>query len=98
MKKAVFIPYNQALKERVIDILDRMSVRGFTMWNEVQGRGSIKGEPHYGDHAWPSLNSAIIAIVPETKVDELLRKLNDLDKEREHLGLHAFVWSIEKEV
>lgn len=94
--KTVFIPYNQALKERIIEILDRMSIRGFTMWDEVQGRGSHKGEPHYGDHAWPSLNSAIMTIIPDEKVDELLRKLKDLDNEREHLGLHAFVWNVEK--
>ena len=30
--KAVFIPYNQAYKERLIDILDKMNIRGFTMW------------------------------------------------------------------
>lgn len=94
--KVVFIPYNQALKERIVEILDRMSLRGFTMWDEVQGRGSVKGEPHYGDHAWPTLNSAILTVVPEARVDELLRKLHDLDMEREHLGIHAYVWDINK--
>lgn len=96
--KAVFIPYNQALKERIIEILDRMSIRGFTMWDPVQGRGTHKGEAHYGDHAWPSLNSAIIAVIPSGKVDSLLEKLHDLDKEREYLGLHAYVWDIEKTI
>jgi len=94
--KTVFISYNQALKERVIEILDRMSIRGFTMMDPVQGRGTKKGDPHYGDHAWPSLNGAIITIIPAGKVDELLRKLHDLDMEREYLGLRAFVWNVEK--
>lgn len=93
--KAVFIPYNQAYKERVIEILDRMSLRGFTMWDQVQGRGSIKGEPHYGDHAWPTLNSAILTMVPDEKVDTLLQRIHKLDLGTEALGLHAFVWNIE---
>lgn len=96
--KAVFIPYNQAFKERLITILDRMNIRGFTMWDQVQGRGSEKGEPHYGDHAWPTMNSAILAIVPAEKIDPLLERIHDLDIETENLGIHAFVWNIEKTV
>lgn len=96
--KAVFIPYNQANKDRLIEILDRMSIRGFTMWNEVQGRGTVKGEPHYGNHAWPTLNSAILAIIPKEKVDPLLKRIQALDKEAERLGLHAFVWGIDQMV
>ncbi|MDR0428056.1 MAG: hypothetical protein LBH12_05580 [Dysgonamonadaceae bacterium] len=94
--KAVFIPYNQAHQERLIEVLDRMSIRGFTMWEQVQGRGSEKGEPHYGDHAWPTMNSSILAVVPDEKVDKLLERVHALDIERDKLGIHAFVWDIEK--
>ncbi|MDL2241336.1 hypothetical protein LJB91_00315 [Bacteroidales bacterium OttesenSCG-928-L03] len=94
--KAVFIPYDQAQKERIIEALDRMSIRGFTMWDEVQGRGTVKGEPHYGDHAWPSLNSAILTVIPDEKVEPLLAKLKEINEYRENLGLHAFVWGIDK--
>ncbi|MCC8146110.1 MAG: hypothetical protein LIO93_06670 [Bacteroidales bacterium] len=96
--KAVLIPFNQAFKDRLIEILDRMSVRGFTMWEQVQGRGTVNGEPHYGDHAWPSMNSAILAIIPDEKVDKLMEKVHALDVETERLGIHAFVWNIEKQV
>jgi nitrogen regulatory protein PII len=96
--KAVFIPYNQAYKERLIDILDRMNIRGFTMWEQVQGRGSDKGDPHYGNHAWPTMNSSILTVIPDEKVDELLRKIHELDMLTEQQGIHAFVWDIEKKV
>jgi hypothetical protein len=66
------------------------------MWETIQGRGSVKGEPHYGDHAWPTLNSAILTVVPDEKVDDLLRKLHELDIGTERQGLHAFVWNVEK--
>ena len=60
--KAVFITYDQAHHERIIEILDRNNCRGFTAFGNVQGRGSDKGEPHYGTHAWPSLASALITL------------------------------------
>ncbi|MDR1455664.1 MAG: hypothetical protein LBJ01_08435 [Tannerella sp.] len=96
--KAIFIPYNQAFKERLVDLLDRMNIRGFTMWDTVQGRGSLRGEPHYGNHAWPTLNSAILTVVPDNRVDDLLKQLHALDMEKEQQGLHAFVWNIEQSI
>jgi hypothetical protein len=96
--KAIFIPCNQALKERLIDLLDRMSIRGFTLWDEVQGRGSRTGEPHYGNHAWPTLNAAILTVVPDNRADDLLAQLQVLDRDNEMQGIHAFVWNIEQSV
>lgn len=96
--KAVFIPYNQAYKDRLIEILDKLSIRGFTNWENVQGRGTKKGNPHYGDHTWPTMNSAIVTMIPDEKVDPLLEKIHELDIKTEAQGIHAFVWNIEKMV
>ncbi len=96
--KSVFITFDQAFYERIITLLDRMNCRGFSYWEQVQGRGSVKGEPHYGSHAWPSMCSAIITIVPEAKVDPLLEALHAMDQETEMLGLRAFVWNVEKTI
>ena len=96
--KAVFIPYNQAYKDRLIEILEKMSIRGFTMWEQVQGRGSYTGDPHYGNHAWPTMNSAILTIIPDEKAKDLLEKIHALDIQTEQQGIHAFVWSIERMV
>ena len=56
--KAVFLSYNQALTDRVNAILDEQGIRGFTRWALTEGRGSFDGEPHYGTHAWPSMNAS----------------------------------------
>lgn len=96
--KSILITFDQAFFERIIALLDRMNCRGFTYWERVQGRGSVKGEPHYGSHAWPSMCSAIITIVEEAKVTPLLDALHQMDKETEMLGLRAFVWNIEKSI
>ncbi len=92
--KAVFIAYDQAHHEAVIDLLEKNSCRGFTSFGEVQGRGSFKGEPHYGSHAWPSLGGAILTIVEDGRLQPVLDKLKALDEAKPKLGLRAFVWPV----
>ncbi|MDO4320442.1 MAG: hypothetical protein Q4C34_07690 [Bacteroidales bacterium] len=96
--KAVFIAFDQAHYERIIDILDRMSCRGYTAWQQVTGRGTNDGEPHYGSHAWPSLASSIMTVVPDDRVDGLLERLKAIDDDRPKLGLRAFVWNVEQSI
>lgn len=96
--KAILITFDQAHYNHIIEILDRNNCRGFTAWQQVSGRGSHDGEPHYGSHAWPSLASAIITMVDDSRVDTVLEKLKALDDERPKLGLRAFVWQIDKTV
>jgi nitrogen regulatory protein PII len=90
--------YDQAFQEKIVDLLTRQNCRGFSCWTQVQGRGAKTGEPHMGTHAWPSMCSAIMTVVPDEKVDGLLEKLHALDMETEMLGLRAFVWTIEKTI
>lgn len=96
--KAVFISYDQAHHDAIIEILDRLSCRGFTAFGNVQGRGTKNGEPHYGSHAWPALAAAMITFVEEDRVENLLSRLHDLDISKPLLGLRAFTWDIEKTI
>jgi len=96
--KAVFIVFNQANTERVEYMFDKMGIRGYTWWNDVQGRGSETGEPRMGTHTWPEMNSAAMAVVPDEKVDELLDNVKKLDEVNTEVGVRAFVWDILKSV
>ncbi len=96
--KAIFISFDQAHYERIIDLLERNNCRGFTSWQQVMGRGSRTGEPHYGSHAWPSMASAIMTVVDDSRVDNVLARLKEIDDERPKLGLRAFTWTIEKTI
>ena len=93
--KSIFITFDQAYYEQIMSILRGNNIRGFTSWPEVQGRGTKTGDPHLGTHAWPSLNSAIITIVEDRKVKQVLEDLKALDQTSELMGLRAFVWNIE---
>ena len=85
--KAIFVSFNQAYYEMILNVMDRNNIRGFKT-----------GEPHYGSHAWPTLNSAILAMVDDEKVDHFLEILHQMDQKTEAQGLRAFVWNIEKTI
>lgn len=96
--KSVLITFDQAYLERILALLERINCRGFSLIDEVKGKGTKTGEPHFGSHAWPSMCSAIITVVDDHRVDPLLDELHKMDKSTEQLGLRAFVWNIEKTI
>ncbi len=94
--KAILITYNQAYYDEIAEVLNANGVKGYTEWDEIKGHGSSTGEPHLGSHAWPTLNNAMISIVEDDKVDDILNALRERDEKAPELGLRAFVWQIEK--
>lgn len=92
---AIFIAYNQAYNEEIIDLLDKFNQRGFTRWDDIKGRGSVDGLPHYGNHAWPVMNHALLTMVEEhDKASEIIAELKRKDDESPNLGLRAFTWEV----
>lgn len=96
--KSIFIAFDQGYYEQIISILNYNHVRGFTRWVEVHGRGSKTGDPHYGNHAWPSVNSTILTVVDDDKVDAVLNELKALDSTSKLMGIRAFVWNVEQSI
>ena len=92
------IVFNQASTERIEYMLDKLGIRGFTFWENVQGRGQENGDPHRGTHTWPEMNNAVMTVIDDSKVDELLLSVRKLDKRNEEVGIRAFVWNIEQMV
>ena len=96
--KAIFIAFDQAYYERIVEMLQLSNCRGFTGWQEVRGRGSHGGEPHYGTHAWPSIASGILTVVDNDRVDGILEQLHEMDVATPKLGLRAFVLPVERTI
>lgn len=92
--KAIFVACNQSIYDEVLDIMNRMQMRGYTGWEELMGCGSRNGEPHLGNHAWPTMNSALLTVTDDGKVNEFLKSLKELDEANEIQGLRAFVWDV----
>lgn len=96
--KCVMIVFNQANTERVEYLLDQLKITGFTFFEEVQGRGTNGGEPRRGTHTWPEMNSAVMTVVNDDQVPELLQTVKKLDNRNKEIGVRAFVWNIEQTI
>lgn len=96
--KCVMIVFNQANTERVEFMLDELSIKGFTFFEEVQGRGTNGGEPRRGTHTWPEMNSCVMTMVRDEQVDDLLDAVRKLDLRNQEVGVRAFTWNIERTV
>lgn len=96
--KAVMVVYNQAHTEKVEYMFEKLGVRGYSLWENVQGRGSSTGVPHLGTHTWPEINKSVLAIVEDEQVDKILETVKKIDEINEDVGIRAFVWDIFKMV
>ena len=85
--KAIFISFDQAHRDEVVEALSRSLQRGYTMFPDTWGRGSKTGEPHLGSHAWPSINSSILTICEDDRVAPIMNRLRAIDEETPMLGL-----------
>lgn len=93
--KAIFIAYNQAYNQEIVELLEGLGQRGYTVWQEIGGRGSLDGEPHLGSHAWPTQNHALLSVVEDSLVAPIMNHLRDTDRANDKLGLRAYVLPVE---
>jgi hypothetical protein len=63
------------------------------MLDTVKGKGKV-GEPRLGTHTWPELNSAILTVIPDDQLDNVMTAINKIDKLNEEVGIKAFAWDI----
>jgi nitrogen regulatory protein PII len=96
--KAIMIIYNQAHSEKVEYLLDKLGVKGYSLWENVQGRGTKTGVPHLGTHAWPEINKSVLTVVEDDIVDTLLSNVKKIDAINDEVGIRAFVWDVLKTV
>ena len=94
--QAIFVAYNQAYNEEIVEVLVAHGQRGYTAWQDIQGKGSVDGIPHLGNHAWPEMNHALLAMVDDGMVEGIMEDLRAKDAASPDLGLRAYVWNIER--
>ena len=94
--KAIFVAYNQAYNQEIVELLEGLGQRGYTVWDEVGGRGSVDGEPHLGNHAWPTQNHALLTVVDDALASKAMAALRETDRANPNLGLRAYVLPVEE--
>jgi nitrogen regulatory protein PII len=96
--KAIFVVYNQAYNQEIVEMLEGMGQRGYTVWQEIGGRGSVDGEPHLGNHAWPTQNHALLSVVEDALAPKIMQELRKTDTANKALGLRAYVLPVEDQL
>ena len=94
--KAIFVVYNQAYNQEIVDLLEHLGQRGYTVWQEIGGRGSVDGEPHLGNHAWPTQNHALLSVMEDALASQVMQALRETDRANKALGLRAYVLPVEE--
>jgi nitrogen regulatory protein PII len=92
--KAIMIIYNQAHSERIEYLMEKLGIKGYSLWDNVKGRGTSTGVPHLSSHAWPEINRSLLMIVDDELVDPVLGGVKKIDAINEAVGIRAFVWDI----
>ena len=92
------IIYNQAHSEKVEYMLEKLGIKGYTLWENVQGSGTNTGVPHLGTHTWPEINKTLLSIVEDDMVETVLETVKKIDAINMEVGIRAFVWEILKMV
>ena len=93
--KAIFIAYNQAYNQEIVELLENLGQRGYTVWEEIGGCGSVDGEPHLGNHAWPTQNHALLSVVEDNLAPRVMAALRETDAANRALGLRAYALPVE---
>ena len=93
--KAIFIAYNQAYNQEIVNLLEEMGQRGYTVWEETGGRGTLDGDPHLGNHAWPTQNHALFSVMEDGLAKKVLERLREVDKSNPLLGMKAYILPVE---
>ncbi len=92
------IIYNQAHSEKVEYMLEKLGIKGYSLWENVQGSGTNTGVPHLGTHTWPEINKSLLSVIDDEMVDTVLETVKKIDNINQEVGIRAFVWDILKMV
>jgi len=90
----VFIAYNIAIHEEIMEILDKLDLKSYTRWEEVTGVGRQSG-PHLNTHVWPAKNSALAVVAGNDEAGLLMEEIRRLRKTAGKVGVKAFCWRVE---
>ena len=96
MMKALFVAYNQAYNQEIVQLLEAHGQRGYTAWEEIGGRGSVDGTPHLGSHAWPTQNHALLSVLEDGVAARVMEALRALDGANPDLGLRAWLLPVDE--
>ena len=98
--KLTFLVYHDILDDRVTKALKELEIDFYTQWEDVKGKGHHT-DAHLGNRPFPGYNNVrMIAFVDESLLNELINKLDELNKlvERDDDKIRLFQVPLERVV
>jgi len=92
--KMVFIIYNVAINEEIMEMLGRHGIETYTRWEHVTGVGKSSG-PHLDTHVWPARNSAIATATTDDTARALVEAVREMRESMSGEGIKAFMIPVE---
>jgi nitrogen regulatory protein PII len=93
--KMLFIAYNEAIDEEVMEILDANAVASYTKWAKVLGKGKASG-PHLQSQVWPKANNVLMIAAADEQAGKIVQDIRGLRTTLSHEGVKAFVLPLEE--
>ncbi|MDY6853732.1 MAG: transcriptional regulator [Thermodesulfobacteriota bacterium] len=87
--KMLFIIYDVEFDEDVMETLTTCSIKGYTKWDRVLGKGD-KSNPKLDDAVWPGYNCSVAVAVEDCIEDETIKALTGLSDRLGGKGFKAF--------
>ncbi|MBD3368534.1 MAG: hypothetical protein GF405_10270 [Candidatus Eisenbacteria bacterium] len=93
--KLIQMTYYVGIHEEVLEILREFDVSVLNRWPGVHGRISGK-DPREESHVWPGANSVVEFCIDDDRVDAVLERIRDYNRQGGDRGIDANVLDVVK--
>ncbi len=83
-----YLIYDSTIESDVMEFLDDMEIRQYTLWTGVLGRGS-HSEPRMDSHTWPGTNHVLAILGDAATENHLYTLVSHLREKLPGVGIKA---------
>lgn len=91
--KMVFLSFFEGNTDEVLELLEAEHVESYTHWAKTKGKAA-GFRPRMGTQVWPGDNGAMLFPIDDHRLDSLMEKVEEFNREAEYEGLSVFVFDI----
>jgi hypothetical protein len=91
--KMVFMSFFEGKTDEIMELLKSEKIENYVRWDEIKGQ-SAGFRPRMGNDVWPGNNGAVQFPLEDDRLDSMMEKIEEFNKEAEYEGLSAFVFDI----